>query len=306
MYIWTNVLGSFVFDDKLKIIDSVLFKNVDDLKKKEQIEKQLNKKYNKGQLNNEQIKRILAHFKHNSNFAKFREYNLHLTKLAIKNSVKNDHLIIQTINAITEIDKAANMLAKRLREWYELYLPEFSKSLQDHEKFVELVLKKSKKELIQENKIKETMGADIDISSALFLAKEVQSLFELRKKEEEYLEKIMKETCPNTQAIAGSTIGAKLLEKAGSLKRLAEFPASTVQLLGAEKALFRHMKTGARPPRFGFLHEHPLISKMKEKEKGKVARALADKISLAAKVDLFGGEKDFGIKVRKQLEEKFK
>lgn len=305
MLIWTNVLGSFVFDDKFKVVESVQFK-IDDLTKRKEHDEKLRKKHNAKDPTTEQLKKILQHFKHNSNFAKFRENNIHLTKIAIRNSVNNDNLIIQTVNAVAEIDKAANMLVKRLREWYELYLPEFSKSITNHEKFVELILKKSKKELMQEIKLKETMGADIDISSAIELAKQVNELYKLRAKQEEYLEKLMKETCPNVQAVAGTTVGAKLFEKAGSLKRLAELPASTVQLLGAEKALFRHMKTGAKPPRFGFLHEHPLVQKAKEKDKGKVARALADKISLSAKVDLFRGEKNFGIKMRKQLEEKFK
>ncbi len=306
MHIWTNVIGSFVFDEKMNVIDGVLFKNADEFLKKRSIEGELKKKHQAKEPSNEQLKKILQHFKHNSYFSKFRNHNIFLTRVGIRTSVNNDNLIVQAVNSIEEIDKAANMLVKRLREWYELYLPEFSQYVANHEKFVELILKKSKKELMEEIKIKGSMGADIDISAALNLAKEINNMYELRKKQEEYLDKLMKETCTNVQALAGTTVGAKLLEKSGSLKRLAEFPASTVQLLGAEKALFRHMKTGARPPRFGYLHEHPLVQKVKEKDKGKVARALADKISLAAKVDLFNGEKDFGAKMRKQIEEKFK
>ena len=305
MYIWTNVLGSFVFDQQFKIVDKVLFSPAD-VNKKEATDATLRKKYQVKEPGPEQIKKILQQLKHNSNFASFRANNIALTRIAIRNSVNNDNLIIQTVNSIGEIDKAANMIIKRLREWYELYLPEFSHSILNHEKFVELVLKRSKKELMDEIKVKDSMGADIDTNPLMVLAKQTESLFVLRKKQEEYLEKLMMESCPNLTAIAGSVIGAKLLEKCGSLKRLAEFPASTVQLLGAEKALFRHMKTGARPPRFGYLHEHPIISRVKEKDKGKVARTLADKISLAARVDLFKGDRNFGIKCRKEIEEKFK
>jgi len=96
---------------------------------------------------------------------------------------------------------------------------------------------------------------------------------------------------------------AKLIALAGNLKKLVEFPSSTIQLLGAEKALFRHMRTGAKAPKHGIIHEHPIVSKAKEK--GKAARAVADKISLAVKVDYFKG-KFIGDKLRKELEEKFK
>jgi nucleolar protein 56 len=115
----------------------------------------------------------------------------------------------------------------------------------------------------------------------------------------------MEKVCPNMLVITGSLIGAKLMDQAGGLKNLMEFPASTIQLLGAEKALFRHMKTGAKSPKFGFLHEHPLISQNPKQIQGKIARTLADKICLAVKVDYFKGE-FIGDKLLKKIEDKFK
>jgi len=235
-------------------------------------------------------------------FRKYHEQNLAETKKKVKESVKFDNFILQAINNVDEINKAINNLAKRLREWYELYNPEFSRSIPDHEKFVELV--------VSEKDIKEagSMGADLskeDLEPILDLAKEISALYSLRRFQERYLEELMKEHCPNITAVAGAQIGARLIAIAGDLKRLVEFPASTVQLLGAEKALFRHMRTGAKAPKHGVIHEHPLISKAKAKDKGKVARALADKISIAAKVDYFKGE-FVGDKLRKELEERFK
>jgi nucleolar protein 56 len=97
----------------------------------------------------------------------------------------------------------------------------------------------------------------------------------------------MDELCPNIKAVCGTLLAAKLIEHAGSLKRLSEMPASTIQILGAEKALFRHMKTGAKPPRHGIIINHPLIAKASEKMHGKVARGLSDKISIASKIDYF-------------------
>jgi nucleolar protein 56 len=114
----------------------------------------------------------------------------------------------------------------------------------------------------------------------------------------------MKRYCPNLLEITGMMLGAKLIAKAGSLKRLSQFPASTIQVLGAEKALFRHMKTGARPPRHGMLIQHPIVAQAKQKEHGKRARTLADKISIAAKVDYFKGE-FIGKKLKKELIDKF-
>jgi nucleolar protein 56 len=105
--------------------------------------------------------------------------------------------------------------------------------------------------------------------------------------------------------IAGATIGAKLIEHTGSLKRLALLPSSTVQILGAEKALFRHIKTGARPPKYGLIHDHQFILQSKKADQGKKARALADKISLAIRTDFFKG-KFIADKLEKQLKEKFK
>ena len=95
----------------------------------------------------------------------------------------------------------------------------------------------------------------------------------------------MEEIAPHTLKIAGNIIGARLIEKAGSLKRLAELPSSTIQILGAEKALFRHLQSNARPPKFGVIFAHENISS--SKAKGKAARQLAAKISMASKKDYF-------------------
>jgi len=233
-------------------------------------------------------------------FEEFRKRNIEETKKKIKESVKADNFIVQTIRNIDEINKVSNVLIKRLREWYELYNPEFSRQVRDHEKFVELIIEK------KDRKEKNSMGADLskeNLQPILKLASEINELYKLKEKQEEYLAELMQKTCPNLTAVAGYLIGAKLVALAGDLKRLVEFPSSTVQLLGAEKALFRHMRTGAKAPKHGIIHEHPIVTRAKEK--GKAARAVADKISLAVKVDYFKGE-FIGDKLRKGLEEKFK
>lgn len=233
-------------------------------------------------------------------FEKYYKLNLEETKKKIKENVSSDNFILQTVNNIDEISKICNILVKRLREWYELYNPEFSRKFTDHEKFVELIVSgKDKKQ-------KTSMGADLkkeDLEPILKIAKELQELYSFREKQKEYLKKVMEKNNPNITAVAGYLIGAKLIALAGDLRRLVMFPASTVQLLGAEKALFRHMKTGARAPKHGIIHEHPIVAKAKDK--GKAARAVADKISLASKLDYFKGE-FIGDKLRKELEDRFK
>ena len=153
---------------------------------------------------------------------------------------------------------------------------------------------------------KESIGAELkekDLSAILNIAKQLKSIYELKETQEKYLEDLMKDFCPNLTAVAGFEIGARLIRHAGSLKNLMEMPASKIQLLGAEKALFRHMKSGAKPPKFGMIFQHPLIQKSEKKSQGKAARILADKISIAVKIDYFKG--DFiGDKLVKEIETK--
>lgn len=276
---FSNVLGSFVLDAHLDIIAQG---KEAELKKKFPGLKPVPK---------EKISTILLNFKDKKYFKEFYTQNLALTKQAIKQSVNEDWLIIQTISNINELDRTCNLMTKRLREWYALYLPELR--VEDNQKFVELVSTKSKKELMKETKREETMGADlgkVDVEEIIILANEIKSLFALRQKHEKYLEKVMKKYCPNLLELAGVTIGAKLLELGKSLKHLAMLPASTIQLLGAEKALFRHLKTGSRSPKYGVLLQHQLVQQAKPSSRGKMARMLADKLSLCCRLDYFKGE----------------
>jgi len=227
-------------------------------------------------------------------FQEIRKKLIAEAKKKVKQSVGKDNLIIQAVNCIDEADRAANMLAKRLREWYSFYCPEFSDSIASHQKFAELIQKKEKKALLEEVGVKpeQSMGADLpkeDLMAVQELAKALENLYNLKEKQAIYLEKAMKDFCPNITAVTGPLIGAKLLALAGSLGKLSAFPSSTIQLLGAEKALFRHLKTGAKAPKYGVLHEHPLILQAKKSEHGRIARLLADKTAIAAKVDFFKG-----------------
>jgi len=235
-------------------------------------------------------------------FKKLREKNIKETKKKIKESVSDDLLIIQAVNHIIDLTKVINILAKDLREWYSYYNPEFSKDVLEHSEFVRDILDGKDK------KIKEGMGAEFskdDLKPILELCKEIDLLFKLKEKQEKYISSMMEKVCPNMNAIAGSLIGAQLLQHAGSLKNLMLMPSSTVQLLGAEEALFRHIKTGAKCPKYGVLHNHSLINKVGKKDAGKAARMLASKISIAVKVD-YGKGKFIGDKLMKEIEKRFR
>jgi nucleolar protein 56 len=242
-----------------------------------------------------------------SKLAELRKKNLELAKKAVKESVNADLFIVNCNNNVEELRRIINVLSKRLREWYSLYFPELDKKIADNEAFVKLVLKSDKKTLAKELKLADEMGFPLDkkdVEPILSLASVISDLAREAALLEEYLDKTMKAHCPNLTALAGSLIGAKLLSEAGSLKRLAMMRSSTIQLLGAEKALFRHIRTGAKPPKYGYLLQHQLVQRAKRQDKGRVARQLADKIFLAVRMDYFKGA-FIGDKLLKGLEEKF-
>jgi nucleolar protein 56 len=308
-YLFTNIIGSFVLDQKLEIVDSILFKTVKEYKSKDECEERLKSKHTELEsVPKEKMYEVLKIFKDKKYYPEFYQKNIILTKECVRQAVADDWLIIQAIANINELDKSTNLLTKRLREWYSLYLPELDQKVGNQENYVELVITKSKEELVKEFSITESMGADLTeqhVEEIVLLAKQIKELQQLRSIHENYLEKIMKKYTPNLLELAGVTIAAKLIELSRSLKRLALLPASTVQLLGAEKALFRHIKTGSRSPKHGVIFQHPLIQTAGHKNQGRAARMLADKLSLCARLDYFKGEfkaPDY----RKMLEEKLK
>ncbi|MDO8511009.1 MAG: hypothetical protein Q7S55_02485 [Nanoarchaeota archaeon] len=284
-YIFTNLLGTFILDEKLTVIDSLPFKSVEEYKNKKKSEEKLQKKHDAKPLPKERLLQVLLLFKDAKYYQDFYQRNLELTKEGLKNAVNEDNLIMQAIANINELDKISNTMSKRLREWYSLYYPELSEEIEDHEKYVESVL--------EQERGAATFGADlgaIDVEEMKLLAGRIISLYALRKQHELYLQKIMEKYCPNLLELAGATIAARLIELGKGLKHLALLPASTVQLLGAEKALFRHLKTGSRSPKYGVIINHPLIQNAQRDKKGKAARMLADKLSLCARLDFFKGE----------------
>ena len=232
-----------------------------------------------------------------------------ISKLKLKET-KKDKIIAHVIQAIEEHEKILNTLIERLREIYSLYFPEFEEKISDHKKFVNILSKNPKRENIEgfEEIAKESVGMEFDESDLKIIknfAEEIKGMFSFKESLEKYLEKLMKEVAPNLSEIAGIKIGAKLIRAAGSLEKLAKLPSSTIQLLGAEKALFRFLRGKGKPPKHGYIFMHPLIQSAPKKLRGKIARALASKIMMAARIDNFSKEYKAD-KLKKDLEERIK
>jgi len=239
--------------------------------------------------------------------------NLLLVKRIVAESVNTDTHITQAINAVAELDKICNTLVKRVREWYGYYYPELGHNTEDNEAFIKKVLQKTKEEYMTENSEKESMGPMIgasineaDLNMILAYARQVDDMYLEREKLITYIDNTMMVYCPNVYTLTGGLIGAKLLEKAHSLKHMAMLPSSTIQLLGAEKALFRHLRNKKiRPPKHGLILSHPMVMDAKRQDRGTAARMFAAKISIAARVDYFHGE-FIGDQLKEELEKKLK
>lgn len=236
------------------------------------------------------------------------EISLNITRTRLHEASKAEDLVlIQAINALDELDETTSKLAERLREWYSIHLPELDK-IKSHEYYVKLVAKYGDKDSIissgleeSDLKIETSIGADLEESDILMLkelASSIKSFQATKKSLNEYIDGKMGELAPNLKDLVGASLGAKLIAHVGGLKRLALLSSGTIQVLGAEKALFRHLKTGERPPKHGLIYQHPEVRGAKYWLRGKIARALASKISLAVRKDVFSGKFEPSIKIK--------
>lgn len=234
---------------------------------------------------------------------------MEVAKLRVKGAVeKRDLVVAQAIQTLDDLDKTINLLMSRVREWYGVHFPELDRLLEKHETYARLILKLGNKENftvaglrdeeIPQSKAEgiaktaeKSMGADLsetDLAQVQALCKRVLDLYNLRQSMEIYMDKTMDEVAPNTKSLVGSLLGARLIAISGGLTNLARRPASTIQVLGAEKALFRSLKTGTRPPKHGLIFQHTLLHDAKRWQRGKIARALAGKLAIAVRTDAFG------------------
>jgi nucleolar protein 56 len=237
-----------------------------------------------------------------------QKFAINLSSMKVKEtSEKLDLHLVQAVNTLDEIDEIINTISTRIREWYGLHFPELDYLLQNiityanivrdagsrenitRELLNQLEVPEKKIELIQQA-ISKSQGGDLTVESSeslKILASEVIKLSELRTNLSSTIENLMEILAPNLKNMLTAIIGARLIAKAGSLLRLAQMPSSTIQIIGAEKALFRALKTGTRPPKHGLLFQHPSVNSAPKWQRGKIARALSSKIAIAVRIDVY-------------------
>ncbi|EER97682.1 hypothetical protein BDA96_02G426900 [Sorghum bicolor] len=240
-----------------------------------------------------------------------------------------DNMVIQAIFLLDTLDKDINSISMRVREWYSWHFPELVKIINDnylYAKIAKFVVNKSDlaekdipalADLIgDEDKAKEiveaakaSMGQDlslVDLINVQLFAQGIMNLSEYRKKLYEYLVTKMNDIAPNLTSLIGEVVGARLISHAGSLSNLAKCAASTLQILGAEKALFRALKTRGNTPKYGLIFHSSFIGRASAKNKGRMARYLANKCSIASRIDCYSelNTSIFGQKLRDQVEER--
>jgi nucleolar protein 56 len=245
------------------------------------------------------------------------------------NPNRADTMIIQSIALLDQLDKDINTFAMRVREWYSWHFPELKEIVSDNFLFARCaayIKDKSKlteehlpglQEIVSEESIalrilkaaRSSMGMDTseqDMMNILIFTERMISLALYRKQLYSYLEDKMATVAPNLSALIGETVAARLIQKAGSLTSLAKCPASTVQILGAEKALFRALKTKGNTPKYGLIYHSSFIGRASTKNKGRISRYLANKCSIASRIDSFIDEptKAYGEELRAQVEER--
>jgi len=240
-----------------------------------------------------------------------------------------DNMVIQAISLLDTLDKDINTFCMRVREWYSWHFPELVKIINDnyiYARVAKFVKDKSTlsddalPELIEitgdEDKAKDiieaakaSMGQDIspvDLINIELFAQRVIELSEYRKQLHSYLVSKMHDIAPNLATLIGEMVGARLISHAGSLTNLAKCPASTLQILGAEKALFRALKTRGNTPKYGLIFHSSFIGRASSRNKGRISRYLANKCSIASRIDCFSETNTniFGEKLREQVEER--
>lgn len=242
-----------------------------------------------------------------------------------------DNMIIQSIALLDQLDKDINTFSMRIREWYSYHFPELINIVPENQLYTKCAeFIKDRKSLSEESveplteilgdsekaqaiidASKMSMGMDIspvDLINIQMFAGRVVALTNYRKQISEYLHTKMESVAPNLTTLVGDQVGARLISKAGSLTSLAKYPASTLQILGAEKALFRALKTRSNTPKYGLLYHSTFIGRAGLKNKGRISRYLANKCSIASRIDCFSEIQSsvFGEKLRQQVEDRLK
>lgn len=186
---------------------------------------------------------------------------------------ERDVALLQMVRMLDEVDNVINLLSERAAEWYQVTDPSFSR------KYRSLPAKKML-DMIRR-------GADGGLAE---VAAEIERLTEVRRRLMREVSAMADEVMPNVSALIGGLVAARLLSRAGGLPALARMPGSTIQVLGSEQALFSHLRGGSPPPKHGIIFQHRRVHNAPKEVRGRVARVLAEKLAIAARLDHYRGE----------------
>lgn len=239
-----------------------------------------------------------------------REKAISRTRSELESSVERDDLLAKAVKQHDELENDIRNQVETLRDWYSVHFPELESELDDDDRFVQILQKygieRSEIEPFSEMAARST-GSAISASDREMIesvVESVSSMIEARDGIEEYVRDNAAEEFENLSSLLGPLLASRLVSLAGGLEELAQKPASTVQMLGAEKALFRHLKGNGSSPKHGVLFEHRFVRDLPEDKRGKMARFLANKTVIAARVDQYGDD-DKSEKLNSEIEDKY-
>lgn len=238
-----------------------------------------------------------------------RDKAIEQTRDKLKSAADRDRLMVKAINFLDENNNNFNAEMERFRDWYGLHFPELEKEITDDRHLIKILSDGLRKEDLDafSEMAENSTGMPLTDEDLEMLEEAYQSLehkLEMRNNIESYVEKVAEEEMPNLQKVLGSLLAARIVALAGGLEETAKKPSSTIQMLGAEKALFRYLHGEGTPPKHGVLFQHNFVNSLPENKRGKMARFLANKAVMAARIDQYG-DKDKGEELRKECQEKF-
>jgi len=239
-----------------------------------------------------------------------REKAISQTREEIESSVEKDQLLVKAVKQLDQLERDIRNQVERLRDWYGVHFPELEQEITEDDRFVDILEKygveKSEIEPFSQMAQNST-GSDLSEQDRNLIENSVStiaSMKSLRDDIEDYVEEGAREEFQNLSVLLGPVLATRLVALAGGLEELAKKPASTVQMLGAEKALFRHLHGEGSSPKHGVLFHHRFVKNLPEEKRGKMARFLANKSVMAARIDQYGDE-DKSEKLRKEIENQY-
>lgn len=231
------------------------------------------------------------------------------TRQELSEAGGRDQLLVQAVRALDDLDELNNEKSERLRPWLALHFPELEDAVSDNVELAEIIAETAHRDQLDDyaDLAADSTGMQFTGEDATMLqrfARQLRDDYMLRNDLKAYVEDLAEEVVPNLSAVLGPVLAARVLSLAGSLDKLAKMPASTIQVLGAEKAMFRHMRGEGDAPKHGVLFMHEYVQQVAADDRGEMARVIANKAAIAARLDRYG-DKYRGDELRNDIDDRF-